>query len=358
MSDTSPISGLDPAAVADFQDVLISAKRIVALLGAGVSASSGLTTFRGTNGLWKNQDVTQVASPAGFRHDPGLVWQFYSYRRREALQASPNAAHFALAELARRLPGFVTLSQNVDNLSPRAGHPAAQLKLLHGNLFDLHCSDEVGCRFVDKGNFEDPLCPALGTEREEVEVMGRIEDGDRPRASPLLIAGIARKHAQILGERFDEAEPSVDDFRALRSLDKDQTPGSVKSDIRLSSGLSQDDLPQCPQCRKQILRPSVVWFGESLPVDIVQDIEAIFADPEPIDLFLTIGTSSMVWPAAGYALEAQKKGARVAVINTDAGDAKGLRPNRDWTFVGDTAVLVPELLKPVIGDESTWERAR
>ncbi|KAJ3525651.1 hypothetical protein NM208_g11546 [Fusarium decemcellulare] len=137
---TSNSSGLDQAAVADFHDTLKRSKRIIAVIGAGLSASSGLATFRGTNGLWKNQDVMQVASPAGFRHDPGLVWQFYTYRRQEALRAKPNPAHYALAELARRVPGFVALTQNVDNLSPRAGHPPDQMKELHGNLFTLSCS--------------------------------------------------------------------------------------------------------------------------------------------------------------------------------------------------------------------------
>ncbi|KAH8180009.1 sir2 family protein [Sarocladium implicatum] len=358
MIDTPTASTLDPATVVDFQQVLVKSKRIVALLGAGISASSGLATFRGTNGLWRNQDVTQVASPAGFRHDPGLVWQFYSYRRREALQASPNAAHYALAELARRVPGFVTLSQNVDNLSPRAGHAPDQLKLLHGNLFNVRCTDKIECRYVEAGNFEDPLTPALDPGRDEAEVLGRIEPGDRPKASPLLLAGIARKHAQILGEKFNDEGPSTEDLRALRSVDEDKSAvRSVKSDIRLSSGLSKEDLPHCPQCKTHLLRPSVVWFGEALPVDIVEDVDALFADPEPIDLFLAIGTSSQVWPAAGYALEARKKGARVAVVNMDEGDArKNMREGLDWVFVGDAAVVVPELLRPVIGDEEGCRR--
>ena len=87
---------------------------ILALCGAGLSASSGLPTFRGAGGLWRQFSATGLATPQAFSQDPGLVWQFYSYRRHMALQVSPNPAHYALAELARRKRRFVTLSQNVD----------------------------------------------------------------------------------------------------------------------------------------------------------------------------------------------------------------------------------------------------
>jgi NAD-dependent deacetylase sirtuin 5 len=82
-----------------------------------VSASSGLPTFRGAGGLWRTHDAVQLATPDAFQRDPGLVWQFYSYRRHMALKAKPNPAHYALAELARKKDGFLTLSQNVDGMS-------------------------------------------------------------------------------------------------------------------------------------------------------------------------------------------------------------------------------------------------
>jgi len=100
--------------IASFQEALSSSTRILSLLGAGLSASSGLPTFRGAGGFWRNHDATVLATPQAFRRDPGLVWQFYAYRRHMALNAQPNAAHYALAELARKKEGFVTLSQNVD----------------------------------------------------------------------------------------------------------------------------------------------------------------------------------------------------------------------------------------------------
>jgi NAD-dependent SIR2 family protein deacetylase len=96
-----------------FQEHLNKSTRILALLGAGLSASSGLPTFRGAGGLWRTHDATSLATPEAFGRDPGLVWQFYSYRRHMALGVKPNPAHYALADLARK-KDFLTLSQNVD----------------------------------------------------------------------------------------------------------------------------------------------------------------------------------------------------------------------------------------------------
>lgn len=97
-----------------FTEYLKGCRRILALLGAGISAASGLPTFRGAGGLWRQYDATSLATPEAFGDHPGLVWQFYSYRRHMALQAQPNNAHYALAELARKNKDFITLSQNVD----------------------------------------------------------------------------------------------------------------------------------------------------------------------------------------------------------------------------------------------------
>jgi NAD-dependent SIR2 family protein deacetylase len=110
-------AALPRISVADFQSFtehLQKSKRILALLGAGLSASSGLPTFRGAGGLWRSFDATALASPEAFENNPGLVWQFYSYRRHMALGVEPNKAHYALAELSRKKKNFITLSQNVD----------------------------------------------------------------------------------------------------------------------------------------------------------------------------------------------------------------------------------------------------
>ncbi|KAE9579014.1 NAD-dependent protein deacylase [Colletotrichum fructicola] len=350
-TSTTTSSNLDPAAVADFHGTLKQSKRIVAIVGAGLSAASGLATFRQASGPWTNQDMTQVASPAGFRHDPGMVWQFYTYRRQEALRAKPNPAHYALAELARRVPGFITLTQNVDNLSQLAGHPADQMKELHGNLFTLSCFDKEGCGYVERDNFETSLTPALDPSKDEHAAMGSIDPNNRPKASPVLLAGIARKHAQILGDKYKEETPTIQDLTALKP--PEQLTVNPVANVRLTSGLAKSDLPQCPKCKTNLLRPGVVWFGEPLAVETVEETKAIFDEPAPIDLCLVIGTSSSVWPAAGYAEMAKKKGARVAVINIHADDAKGIRPNQDWVFVGDAAVVLPELLKPIVGENET-----
>lgn len=113
----SSTSSVNPADLESFSNHLRYSDRILALCGAGLSASSGLPTFRGAGGLWRSHDAISLATPDAFAQDPGLVWQFYSYRRHMALQARPNPAHYALVELANRKKGFLTLSQNVDGTS-------------------------------------------------------------------------------------------------------------------------------------------------------------------------------------------------------------------------------------------------
>lgn len=110
---TTRPSVVPPKDLESFQEHLNKSTRILALLGAGLSASSGLPTFRGAGGLWRTHDSTSLATPEAFGRDPGLVWQFYSYRRHMALGVKPNPAHYALAELAKK-KNFLTLSQNVD----------------------------------------------------------------------------------------------------------------------------------------------------------------------------------------------------------------------------------------------------
>lgn len=111
-----------------FQEVLRSSTRILALCGAGLSASSGLPTFRGAGGLWRNYDATQLATMNAFRNDPGLVWLFYAYRRHMALSVEPNPAHYALAALARERKDFICLTQNVDSKLYSNNGPSAVLE--------------------------------------------------------------------------------------------------------------------------------------------------------------------------------------------------------------------------------------
>jgi NAD-dependent deacetylase sirtuin 5 len=308
-----------------FQQHLNKSTRILALLGAGLSASSGLPTFRGAGGLWRTHDATSLATPEAFARDPGLVWQFYSYRRHMALSVKPNPAHYALAELAKKR-NFLTLSQNVDGkpsiyfkiravtdhigLSPRAQHPAEKLKLLHGSLFDVKCSDFF-CDYFEKNNYTDPIVPAL--------------------AIPT-----------------DESDPTTNQALVARELDISDENVAIPE-------LNYDHLPKCPKCKRGLLRPGVVWFNERLPSDVLQDVDDWISEDD-IDLIMVIGTSAKVYPAAGYVDIARRRGARVAVINMDKSDAPaGGMYSRDWFFQGDAAQIVPELLKSVIGEINAEE---
>lgn len=221
---------------------------------------------------------------------------------------------------------------SVPGLSQRAGHPASQLHLLHGSLFDVKCTSFY-CNYVQQDNFTDPIVPALAIPREGVQ----------PAPSSTDVTGI-------------EATSSL--TGAMQSAD--QGSGTSRevdiSDARVSiPHLPRSELPKCPQCRDGLLRPGVVWFGERLPEGTIQAVEQFIDESEEIDLILVIGTSAKVYPAAGYVDEARDKGARVAVINTDRADtpggAGGLEEG-DWFFQGDAGVVVPEILKSVIGEIS------
>jgi NAD+-dependent protein deacetylase sirtuin 5 len=201
--------------------------------------------------------------------------------------------------------------QFATGLSQRAGHPADKLHLLHGSLFDVKCSTFF-CKHFEKNNFTDPIVPAL--------------------AIPT-----------------DESDPTTNDARAARELDlADMNVALPELAIR--------DLPHCPDC-KGLLRPGVVWFGESLPHDVLDAVDNFISTSPTIDLIMVIGTSASVFPAAGYIEEAQWKKARVAVFNMDGDMPAGGLSDQDWIFKGDAALLLPELLKPVIGDlEGVQER--
>jgi NAD-dependent deacetylase len=118
---------------------LNSSKRLAVLTGAGVSAESGVPTFRGKDGLWKNHQPQQLATPQAFAKDPELVWDWYHWRRKTVLEVSPNPAHYAIAELERHIPNFTLITQNVDRLHMRAG--SKNVLELHGDLHHARCSD-------------------------------------------------------------------------------------------------------------------------------------------------------------------------------------------------------------------------
>ncbi|KAK2627987.1 hypothetical protein QTJ16_002633 [Diplocarpon rosae] len=224
-----------------------------------------------------------------------------------AMQAKPNAGHYALVELSRKLPDFITLTQNVDGLSQRAGHPRDQLKLLHGSLFDIKCS---GCDHVEKNNYDNPFHPLLAIDSAE---------DDRLAAS-----------SNTIEARAAYTDPNFETQR-----------------------INPDELPKCSECKTGSLRPGVVWFGESLPKETLAEVEE-WINKDKIDLILVIGTTATVYPAAGYVSKARERGARVAVVNMEGiggelGAAQNLRRS-DFLFQGDASKILPDILKGVIGE--------
>ncbi len=219
--------------------------RIVILSGAGLSAESGLGTFRDTGGIWQKYDLEDVATPEGYARDPALVHHFYNARRANCLQASPNAAHQALADLQQSGVAEVTLvTQNIDDLLERAG--ARDVVHMHGEL-------------------RRALCASCGHRWDAPDVM-----------SP--------------------------------------------------------DTP-CPACGAQRARPDVVWFGE-----IPYHMDRIAAALEGADLFVAIGTSGAVYPAAGFVQEARAQGVRTLELNMDTSETSALF---DDTSLGPATEIVP-----------------
>lgn len=225
----------------------------------------------------------------------------------------------------------LTLRNLFLGLSQRARHPSEQLHLLHGSLFNIKCTSFY-CNYSRGNDFTDPIVPALAIPQE-----------DSFPAPPST------------DKTGEEAIQSLHGARAQTSAGKQS---GLTNDVDISDAnnpipeLTPDDLPKCPKCNG-LLRPGVVWFGEPLPTDSIDYIDK-WIESEPVDLMLVIGTSSRVYPAAEYVDTARGHGARVAVINIDPNDlaggrSKGLTP-RDWFFQGDASVIVPEILKPVIGD--------
>lgn len=199
-------------------------RNIVILTGAGVSAESGIDTFRDGGGLWEQHRVEDVATPEAFARDPDLVLRFYDMRRAAIQTKAPNAAHHALARLDRAWPGeLLIVTQNVDDLHERAG--AERVLHMHGEHLNAWC---MAC------------------------------DARVPWTGPLI------------------------------------------------------DRPACPTCGAAALRPDIVWFGE-----MPYGMDAIFEALERADLFVSIGTSGAVYPAAGFVRNAREFGAETLELNLE-----------------------------------------
>lgn len=229
--------------------LLREAGSIAALTGAGVSAESGVPTFRDAQtGLWARYRPEDLATPEAFARNPRLVWDWYAMRRERVAQANPNPAHYALARMAAKARSFTLITQNVDNLHQRAG--SREVVELHGNIARSKCS---------------------------------------------------REHTVV------EAWPATTEVP-----------------------------PRCPRCGAA-LRPDVVWFGERLPPQAYERAEAA---ARTCDLFLSIGTSSVVYPAAGLASLARQDGAALVEINPQD---TPLSRDADIALRGAAGVLLPAL---------------
>lgn len=204
--------------------------RITVLTGAGVSAASGVPTFRGKDGLWKNFRPEALATAEAFGRDPSLVWEWYAWRRFRIATCDPNAAHVTLADWSVRFPNFRLITQNVDGLHEKAG--TQNVIRLHGSIWEVSCWQ--GCQKSPK-----------------------------------------------------------------RWVDRRTTFKEMP--------------PRCPYCGG-LIRPAVVWFGETLETNVVsQAMNAM-----KCDVFMTIGTSAVVYPAAGFIEQARANGAYTVEINPDA----------------------------------------
>jgi NAD-dependent deacetylase len=243
-------------AIMEFSAGLIAAfdpaKKIVVLTGAGISAESGIPTFRGEDGLWRRYRAEELATLAAFEADPQLVWEWYDWRRGIVNKAAPNPGHLAIAEMERIFPHFSLITQNVDGLHCRAGNK--KVIEIHGNLWQLRCVRD-----------------------------GRVREDYR---SPLPV------------------------------------------------------IP--PRCAcGALLRPHVVWFGESLDQG---DLSRAYALIEECDLLLVVGTSAVVQPVASFPFMAKQAGALVIEINKDP---TPLSSSADESLQGKAGEILPTLLKKV-----------
>ncbi len=233
---------------------------IVVLTGAGISAESGISTFRDAGGLWEGHRIEEVATVEAFERDPMLVWKFYSRRRINAARAAPNLAHEALVEFAAENPGVMSLiTQNVDGLHQRAdGREVLAPVCMHGSLHQSRCTHCGSTYFDDFSYFDDEGNYAPGQTN--------LCDLSQ-RSSPEYLHHYKLEYAKFL--------------------------------------------PLSPCCRRP-LRPHIVWFGET-PLHLPR-IDTLLKKAK---IFLSIGTSGVVYPAAGFIQVAKAMGARTVCINKE-----------------------------------------
>ncbi len=274
-------------------EFLKGAKSLFLLTGAGISAESGIPTFRGVDGLWKNYSAIDLATPEAFERNPQLVWEWYHWRQGIIVKAQPNPAHFAVAELEKRSDRFLLLTQNVDNLHQRAG--SKRVLELHGNIFRARCTT---CRrVVEYGRSENSTV----RHDEESEL---VEEHEAISRHTKIQDGIIRK-----------------DNTKFREEPKEQSY----------------ELPRC-DCGS-LLRPDVVWFGEQIPQDAWQSSLEFLTTT---DVALILGTSGVVWPAAAIPEIAQQNGAITIEVNLEATPITSLV---DVSIQGKAGEILPQIVE-------------
>jgi len=232
-------------------DILCQTKQIVVLTGAGISAESGIPTFRGEEGLWKQYRAEDLATPIAFIKDPKLVWEWYDWRRGIIASKKPNAGHKILGRWEKIFPNFILITQNIDGLHQKAG--SKNILELHGNIWKVRCTEE---RTITE-NHDIPL--------EEIP-------------------------------------------------------------------------PHCPDCGA-LLRPHVVWFGESLSSSV---LHKAFQVSSSCEIIFSIGTSAVVQPAASLPLAAAEANAKIVEINPDP---TPLTSYADFSFRGKAGEILPLINK-------------
>ena len=238
--------------IARAREALAAARRVAVLSGAGISAESGVPTFRGPGGLWQNHRPEDLATPEAFARDPELVWRWYNWRRGLIAACRPNPAHHALAALEGRGVELTLITQNVDGLHRLAG--SRNLLEIHGSIWRVRCTS----------------CAHAGEDR----------DPDLPAP------------------------------------------------------------PACPQCGG-LLRPDVVWFGESLDPDL---LARAWGAAERAEVMLVVGTSAVVQPAASLAEVAGRAGATVIEVNLEPTPNTG---RVDISLLGPAGEILPRLVEPL-----------
>ncbi|XP_076000909.1 NAD-dependent protein deacylase sirtuin-5, mitochondrial-like [Genypterus blacodes] len=264
--------------MSEFREVFSHAKHIAIITGAGVSAESGVPTFRGANEMWRQWKSQDLASPEAFSRFPSRVWEFYHYRRELAFRKKPNAAHLAVAECEARLRkqgrSVVVITQCIDDLHRQAG--SKHVLKIHGSLMETRC---LSCGHVT-ANHRSPISPAL-----------------KGKGAP--------------GPNIAEAHIPV------------------------------DKLPRCDESDcSGLLRPNVVFFGETLDSHILTKVEK---ELDTCDLCLVVGTSSIVYPAAMFGPQVASRGIPVAEFNLHA------TPKTEYFthhFPGQCGTTLPPALAP------------